>query len=60
MCKYCTDKRVTKIKDSEGLYKLVIEDDRAYIMEDIDEENDYVSYFEFKYCPFCGRKLLEQ
>ena len=60
MCKFCTDKRVTKITDSEGLYKLILEEDRAYIMKDFDEQEDCESYFEFKYCPMCGRKLLEE
>lgn len=60
MCKFCSDKRTISMKDSEELYKLILEDDRAYIMNNFDDQNDYVSYFEFKYCPQCGRKLLDE
>lgn len=60
MCKFCSDKRTISMKDSEELYKLILEDDRAYIMNNFDDQNDYVSYFEFNYCPQCGRKLLDE
>lgn len=62
MCKYCSEKRAIAIKDSEEEFSLMIDGDRAYLYDllnnpdefkDIDSNN----YFEIIYCPMCGRKL---
>lgn len=58
MCKFCDNKRKNiKLEDSEEYYKLTIDGTKAYITNPYE---DFVSYFEFKYCPFCGKKLEEE